>query len=310
MTLRLGVVVVYVVEDGQERLLDLHLSRLARHTAAPYTIHGVTVRTGASCRRRLERDPQAVLHDLPPTALRGAAEHSYYLEPLVHAALDGGATHVVTLHLDSFPVRDGWVEHLIERIQPPHAFATVPGISTACLLFPRSFHVAPAPSFLLPPDVLQSGDGERYLRERAPSRHSGIGYGFKAWQNGLTWYEMPLTAGGRSHGLAEASGAEIHGDLLFHLKGAVRLRSVTPPELPAPLRRLGRARVEAALRLVRAAVPEGARKAVRRRWRPQLEPLIDGSRLRWMAEGLRSAAERLDAAPDDYIEELRRRGVR
>jgi hypothetical protein len=304
MTVRLGIVVVYMAEDDQQALLELHLGRIARHTAVPYTIHGVAARLAPGCRQRLEQSPNLRLHDLAPTELRRSGEHSYYLEQLVRAAVDDGATHVVTLHLDSFPVRDGWVDALVGTLSDSCAFATIEGINTACLLFHRDFYHRYRPAFRLTPAEQASRQVESYVRERRPHRHSGVGYGLRAWENGMRWHEMRVS-GGR----ADASGDAIYDDLIFHLGGAMRLTGVPVREMPGLVRQLGPTRFESILRVMRMIAPQPLRRWLRVWLKSGLAALIDRPRSEWRSEAMIMRSARLLANPDVYIEALREQGA-
>lgn len=303
MTIRLGIVVVYMAGDEQQALLELHLSRIARHTPTPYTIHGVAGRLAPGCRQKLEESPNLRLHDFVPTELRRTREHSYYLEQLVRAAVDDGATHVVTLHVDSFPVRDGWVEALVGTLSDSSAFATIERINTACLLFHRDFYLRYRPVFLLTPAERASRQVESYVRDRSPHLHSGVGYGLRAWENGMGWHDMRVSAG-----RADASGDAIYDDLIFHLGGAMRLARGPVREMPGLVRQLGPARFESILGALRTVAPGPLRKWLRVWLKSGLAALIDRPRSEWRSEEMITRSARLLADPDVYIEALRKRG--
>lgn len=302
MTIKLGILVVYLVSEDREKLLGIHLDRIARHTGVPYTIHASATRLPPACRRRLEANPNVTLHGFPATNLRGSREHSYYLDQLARAAVDDGATHVATLHVDSFPIRDGWAEALAEKLSAPCVFATTERISTACLLFHRSFYLQHRPTFLPSGQEEAAPEFREYVHACAPNLHSGIGYGFTAWQHGLTWYEMT-----RSSRSTAANGAAIYDDALFHLKGAARLTAPRPVAVPAPIRALGRARFESVLAFSRALVPEAVRLRLRARLKRPLDSLIDAPRIAWETDAMIADSERLLADPDSYIDRLRHR---
>lgn len=121
----LGIVVVYQVREENERLLDLHLSMIDRHTRVPYTIYGTANKLPARLREKLEAHTHVTICDFPTTDLTGSMEHSYYLDRLVKVATDAGVSHVATLHVDSFPIRSDWVEVLTETLSRPCALAAV-----------------------------------------------------------------------------------------------------------------------------------------------------------------------------------------
>ena len=81
-------------------------------TNVPYTIYGSVSRLSLDRRQKLATYPEIQQFDFPPTDLRGHLEHGYYLDRLAEAAIQDGATHIVTLHLDSFPVCLGWIQTL------------------------------------------------------------------------------------------------------------------------------------------------------------------------------------------------------
>lgn len=304
MSLRLGIVVVYVVPEESSRLLEIHLERIARHASLPYTIHGCAPRILPRDRALLESGPEVRLTDLPPTSMRGSDEHSYYLERLIEIAFSEGATHAVTLHLDSFPVRDGWDRELIARLSDNCAFASLERINTACLLFPRAFHDRIRPTLLVSAADGASDDYHRYFASQTPNLHSGIGYGFSAWRQGLSWHALrETTAEGERH------GAGIYDDALFHLKGAVRLAVPAGQAKPPALRALGSERFETLLRAARMVVPERVRLAIRARFGAPLAAAIDDSRVRREAEQMLDSRVRLFADPDGYVEALRGRGA-
>src|SRR5262245_41559932 len=114
--MRLGIVVVYLVQPDDGPLLDLHLRQIDRCQTVPFVLEARVQRLAPVFRPRLEAQRFVKVCQVPPTELRWGAEHAYYLDRLVEAAISDGATHVVTLHVDSFPIRTGWVEELLQRV--------------------------------------------------------------------------------------------------------------------------------------------------------------------------------------------------
>jgi len=219
---QLGIVVVYLVNEENERLLDLHLQQIERYTHVPYTIYGSANRLLPRFKTILERH-QVNICDCPTTEFRGVKEHAYYLDQLIKIAFDDGATHVVTMHVDSFPVRSDWAETLIEKLTGKCVLASIMRDAeadhkpnTACLFLRRDFYLTYQPTLLLSDSELHSPDYERYRKAYMPAMDSGIGYGFKVFAEGLDWYPLP-----RSN-IAEAyfTFGGIYGDLVFHLGGA------------------------------------------------------------------------------------------
>jgi hypothetical protein len=240
--MKLGIVVVYLYGAEQEPLLELHLRQIEKCTTVPYVIYGGAGRLEPEYRRRLADHPRVRVPEIPPTELRGKSEHSYYLDRLIRIAIDDGATHVVTMHLDSFPVRAGWIEDLMARLTGTCVMATVEGINTACLFFGRDFYVGHAPTMLVSEAVRAGPKFREFVGTRRPKDHSGIGYGFAAFAHDLTWNELRLTSGDDGH-------ACVYDDRVFHLVGMLRLETL--------------------LASGEAQVPSGWNRAVGRRLMPQ-----------------------------------------
>jgi len=229
--MKLGIVVVYLFSEECAPLLDLHLRHIERHTGVPYTIYAGVNRLAPHFRDALAGHPGVRICECPETSLRGMEEHAHYLDHLVRIAVEDGATHVVTLHLDSFPVRSGWAEELAGRLSPPCVLATLDRINTACLFFHRDFFVANRPSFLLSPAETETAGYRRYIEECDPMLHSGIGYGFMAYRNGKSVYYLRDTSGADPYTAGKVyDDMSMHDDMIFHLGSAVRIGGRYPRE--------------------------------------------------------------------------------
>jgi hypothetical protein len=223
--MNLGIVVVYQIREGNEKLLDLHLSMIGRHTRVPYTIFASANKLPARLRAKLEAHPHMTICDFPTADLTGSMEHSYYLDRLVTFAIDAGVSHVATLHVDSFPIRSDWVEVLTEKLSTSCVLAAVVVDEatdykphTSCLLFSRDFYLERRPKFRLTDDERATETYERYRRQFPHKWDSGVGYGYKAFEAGLTWHPLMRSTRGRDRfGIANT-----YGDLIFHLGGAIR----------------------------------------------------------------------------------------
>jgi hypothetical protein len=219
--MQLGIVVVYLVREADGGLLNLHLRQIEKHTQVPYRIYGTANRLLPAFRQRLEQHPQVRLCECPTTDLRGSAEHAYYLEHLTRWAVEDGMSHIVTLHVDSFPMRTGWAEELAAKLSESCVFATFERINTACLLFRRDFYLKSRPTFHLSEKERAGAGYRRYFEEYAPVPHSGIGYGFRAYTEGLSWYYLRESPTMCEYG-------KVYDDMIFHLRGAVKVGEKPP----------------------------------------------------------------------------------
>jgi len=290
--MKLAILVVFMVPEGAQKLLEIHLERVRRHTTVPYTIYGVALRLDRG--HELLRGDDIRLVDIPVTDQRGIPEHSYYLERLLAEALAGDATHFVTLHVDSFPVRDGWVETLIGTLSEETAFATIELLNTACLLFPRTFYERVHPPFLVPKALEETRKFQAFIRATGIRIHSGTGFALAAHQAGLRWHTMAQRS--------SASGPAIFDDLVFHLEGALRLSAEAVVGNQAIAR--GR-RFSSVVASIRRFVPGPLRRGLRSHLPFLYELWIDRPRLRVIAKDMRTSQEQLLSDPDGYIARLR-----
>ncbi len=221
--MKLGIVVVYLVRAEDEKLLDLHLSQIEKHTLVPYTVYGSVSRLLPKFRHKLEQHPKVKICECPTTDLREGDEHAFYLEHLVRIAIEDGVSHVVTLHVDSFPIRSGWAKELAGKLSESCVIATIMGkedfpMFSACLFFHRDFYLKYHPSFLLSEAEHSTPKFRQYRQEYKHEGDSGIGYTYKVHAEGLSWY--PLLRSGRSESYSPIGS--MYSDLVFHLVGAVR----------------------------------------------------------------------------------------
>lgn len=286
--MKLGILVVYLVPENDAPLLDLHLAQIQKHTDIPFTIYAGAQRLDPKLRNELALRPHVKIPALAPTDLRNAGEHSYYLEQLVGVAIQDGATHLVTLHVDSFPIRTGWAREFACQLSARHPLMVVDyGPYTACLFFSRDFYLANHPRLLLTPDEHASEEYKRFAEKIVHIDHSGLGYLYRAFCNGLDWIDMKETQKGTGLG-------SIYQDAIFHLHGTVRLAD-TPN--PSKLSRTARAlyRVRATLR---AIVPKGVRRWAWRNFGDILVRVFDRNLIGYSKQQL------LDN-PEKYLEYMR-----
>jgi len=229
--MKLGLAVVYLVREDSEPLLRIHLERIRRHTSVPYVIHGAPLRLPAAFHRHLQ-GADVCLHSLtPPTDVLSHVEHSALLTELLNCAVADGCTHVGTLHVDSFPVADGWVETIAARLNP--------GAPVGALLEEREGDTMARPNlagmialadywrearpWLTPSTKMeQTGEWRMFLRRHQQHvTHSGVGLGYCLEQAGKTWLPLRRTNGRRRHPVL----AGVYDDLIFHLGAASRPRT-------------------------------------------------------------------------------------
>jgi hypothetical protein len=294
--MQLGIVVVYLVRKDDGDLLNLHLRQIEKHTRVPYRIYGTVNRLLPTFRHQLAQHTQVKICECPTTDLRGSAEHGYYLEHLTRRAVEDGASHIVTLHVDSFPIRTGWAEELAAKLTETCVLATCERINTACLFFHRDFYLQYHPTFLLSEEERASAGYRRYLEEYAPVPHSGIGYGFRAYTEGLSWYYLPVSAAMCEYG-------QIYDDMIFHLTGAVRVGEI----LPVGYSVLSRRRYVHFLQKLSLCLPDRIKYWVRTRLSVFKERLVNRPLQVYEKEEFELTRTALLEDPDTFLERVRTR---
>lgn len=230
----LGIAVVYLVSERNERLLDLHLSQIEKNTTVPYTIYGSANRLLPKFRATLAKTPNVKIcecetFDISTWTNRHIrrkeikCEHSSYLEQLIKHAIEDGVSHVAILHVDSFPIKSGWAEKLASRLSEKCVLAAILRDQnadrkplTACMLFHKDFYLKYKPRLLPTEQELSSPEYQRYQMEVPHMKDSGSGYGFKIFTEGLTW--SPLTRSNK--GCEHFFSLGVYDELVFHLSAA------------------------------------------------------------------------------------------
>jgi hypothetical protein len=237
--MKLGILVVYLVAEEDERLLEIHLSQIEKTTSVPFRIYAAANRLLPRFREKIERLSYVSICQIPTTKLRDSFEHAHYLDRLVEIAVADGATFICTFHVDSFPVCAGWVEKIAAEMREDCVLAGVERDErkdrkpvTEFMIFTREFYVAHRPTFRLTESEMASSEYPKYLANCPHTPDSGLGYGFKLWSQGLSWFPLK-----RLHNDRAPSTGGLYGDLIFHLGGMVRNRSarkdVTSPKISA-----------------------------------------------------------------------------
>jgi hypothetical protein len=302
---QLAIAVVYLVRDEGGPLLRLHLDRLRRHTDVPYTIYAGMDLLAPRFAEVLKCEPNVrpLFLGESPYPGQGTAENSYYLTLLTDRAFADGATHVAHLHVDSFPIRDGWAGELAASLGPEQVLAGVAATEVGERDRPRSFGLfvprefceqwGPVPSVT---DMPADHADYREYRRRFVGLDSGDPYGYVLWTRALGWRRLERSNAREDHYLLGG----VYGDTFFHLGAAARTVRRFPPNHPTDEQVARRRLVR---RTGRALLPRGLRTYVpswvRRLWNP------DGSDPAANDRAFAAVRDRLLSDPEGYISYLR-----
>ena len=216
--MKLGIIVVYFVKEENEALLKLHLEHIEKYTTVPYTIYASVNRLAPTFLDTVSQAKNLKICDIPTTELRSDSEQIYYLENLIDAAIKDGATHIATLHVDSFPIRSDWVQTLAAKLSGSSVFA-IPfyGNYTSCLFFEAGFYLKYKPEFVLTKEEFSSVQYRQFCKWLPHIPHAGVGFFWKAYLEKLTWF--PLTES-KKRNARYVFHSNVYNDVIFHLNAA------------------------------------------------------------------------------------------
>lgn len=301
--MKLAILVVYMVQPKSEKILDLHLEYIEKYTD-DYMIYASMNKLLPEFQDKLINHPRVKICSFETTQKTGAAEHSYYLEKLAAAAVADGASHLVMLHVDSFPVMPGWAERLAEAATGKCVLATttlkgVPNKPSACLFFTRAFYLAHGPALLLSEAEQASKELQDFEKEFAVYvPDSGMRYFFKAWQEGCTWHGLER--------INKQGGSAVYGDMIFHLEKAYIMGGLEGKEIH-PLQKRLRGLLNSLKYLVWPFIPK---KILYDRFSMKAAVLVKLNEKLIVNSMFTEEREKLFADPQGYIDSLKSYGDR
>ena len=291
--MKIGILVVYLFGDKLQPIFDIHLSRIRAHTKTPFRIYAAGHKLTPAQRLHAEASPEIVFpdFDMPASALNSGArvEHSYCLGQLADFAVADGCTHLICMHMDSFPIADGWEDAFISPIERSEAAVTsiVPNGYSAGLCWSSEFHKRHHPPMLVEASVQDGEEFREFLSDFPSYDHveTGLGVIFEAYRRGLGWKRIGTD-----------EDRKIYGGILFHMVGAtLRTLVEAQPVRDTLFTRLLWPVVGKSTRLL----PTSAGRIVRRAFVDPEKPSRDGSMTTKSKEN-----EALIADPDGYLADL------
>jgi len=192
--IKLGIIVVYLVDDDNEKLLDIHLNQLKENTSSSFTIYaGINLLNPRFLDKLNEHNFIRTIiceeYVGPDDTKRGAKEHSHYLSQLINIAINDGASHIAIFHPDSFPVRKNWdykyLDLLTDDIELISIFPHMTGFMLFSVLIYKKYN-----PYLLPSDEEQISRDWRKFEKYINTKNlveSGMGFAYQIFSNGKKW---------------------------------------------------------------------------------------------------------------------------
>lgn len=210
---RVAFLVVYVFNDDTRSLFDIHLERLRRHTSVEFCIFAAAHKLSYENQKYVLAQPEIEIIDCQvPAKYSVRQEHSHCLMALAKHAMSQNFTHCMSLHLDSFPVADSWLETLLEQLERDGSLAVIlPNGYSAGLLFSRLYFEKYQPNMLVSDEERETDAFNKFVKAFPNIDHveTGLGYIYRAWCEGLPWIKIETD-----------ENRKIYGGLLFHMVGA------------------------------------------------------------------------------------------
>lgn len=221
--MKLGIVVVYLVSEDNERLLEIHLEKIKENTTSPFTVYAGTNLLLPQFVHKLKQHDFVKLCDChnykgPDEEDRGTKEQSHYLEQLIKTAIDDGVSHVVIMHPDSFPIKVGWEKYLANILSKTCVLVSNFPAMSGCTFFNRDFYINYQPRLLPNPQEELSTSWINFQKVNQATNlvETSMGYGYKAYLENLTWYILKRSNRGEYHNYY----GSIFEDVVFHLGSA------------------------------------------------------------------------------------------
>ena len=223
--IQLGIVVVYLVAENDEKLLDIHLQQITSCTTVSYKIYAAANRLIPKFLNKIKQHPNVVLCKIPTTDLIAGAEASFYRDHLIKRAIKDGVSHIALLHVDSFPVKKGWAKELTDQLTLKEPLVAIVREenkdfkpNTSFLMFTKGFYLTYKPNLLLTDSELSSQSYRQYSEKFPHNPDPGVGYGLTIFKNHLDWIQLKRSNVIEHHPVFGG----VYGDLVFHLGAAAQ----------------------------------------------------------------------------------------
>ena len=196
MQARVAICVVYLVDDAFDFLLEAHLAQIKRCSGdIPLRIYAGINRLAPRYLEQLKQHDFITICDLPDTDARGSFEHAFYLDRLIGRAIRGGASHICTLDVDSFPISSDWLSAPLAALEKGSSLVGIlrrengdfAAPHPSFMLFPTAFLTEYRPTF----SPLANNQAAIAFSDRTGQRlDTGAGYALVLDRYQLPWTKM------------------------------------------------------------------------------------------------------------------------
>lgn len=221
--MKIGILVIYLVDEDNEKLLDIHLDYINKYTESPFKIYAGVNLLLPKFKNKLENINFIKSFNLnpyigPDDPQRGTKEQTHYLEQLIKLAYSDGVTYIAVMHPDSFPIKDGWDTHFISKLnQEWKLISNYPAMS-ACMFFELQTYINSGFTLLPKKEELISDSWKNFqsINKTPHLIETGMGMAYQIEKKNQLWYKMNRTNYRQYHDYF----AGIFDERIFHLGSA------------------------------------------------------------------------------------------
>jgi hypothetical protein len=220
---KIGILVVYLVDDNNERLLDIHLDYINKNTKSTFNIYAGINLLLPRFKKKLANHNFIKSFHLDPYVgpddpHRGTKEQTHYLEQLIELAYSDGITHIAIMHPDSFPIKYGWDKCFESLLNQEWTLISNYPAMSACMFFEIENYFKTNLSLLPKKEELKSDSWNNFQSQNKTPHliETGMGMAYQIEQRVQTWYKMKKT----NHRQYHEYFAGIFDDMIFHLGSA------------------------------------------------------------------------------------------
>ena len=217
--MKLGIIVVYLVSPENEQLFDIHLKQIKKNTVSDYVIYANINMLSNNVLLKFNKPNIKTIKNLnyigPNEGLRSTFELSHYAEPLIEYAIRDGMTHIVMMHPDSFPVKEGWDQILARQLTSKTVLISIFPAMSASMFFHKKFYLKYHPRLLPSSKDIKTPSYKEFVKSINAENllEPGMGYAYEIYKRKLKWEILARSNKGEDH----YHFGSIFKDLVFHL---------------------------------------------------------------------------------------------
>ncbi|WP_299594185.1 hypothetical protein [uncultured Microbulbifer sp.] len=227
--MKIGILVVYYLNPSEEWVIQEHFRRLEACYDNQFKIYGAFNRLDPGLHHYMHGKEYLQPVRLQDTDLRGSLEHIWYLDQLKSIALDDDCDYICTFDVDSWPIYDDFFDRAksllqenkadlmaVQREENGDSYLPHPSFIFASAALFRKFNLC----FGAPSGDSEKAGYNRFLQQTKQTFDTGIGIGYRLWQQNIPWLKVLRSNSEDYHFLMGGT----YGGLVFHMGSSSRVK--------------------------------------------------------------------------------------